>query len=93
MVSVVNHTANDIDSYARTVPNYGVANQVLDNSDLIIIEQNRARNEIRKRGRQEKWDQKAQALRVEAIKWLGRIPPREISPLGEGRRSNRPIAG
>lgn len=86
MVSAVNHTSNSIDSYARTVPNYGVANQVLDNSDLIIIEQNRARNEIRKRERQEKRDQKAQVLRVEATQWLDRLPPPEISPPGEGRR-------
>ena len=82
MVSVVNHTANGIDSYARRVPNSGVANQVLDNSDLIIIEQNRARCEIRKREWKEKKDRKAQVLRVEAIQWLGRIPP-----LVEGQRS------
>ena len=68
------------------MPNYGVANQVLDNSDLIIIEQNRARNEIRKRERQEKRDRKTQVLRVEATQWLDRLPPPEVSPPGEGRR-------
>lgn len=80
MVSVVNHTANGIDSYARRVPDSGVANQVLDNSDL-ITEQNRARNEIRTRERQEKRVRRAQVLRVEALQWLNRLPP-----LGEGQR-------
>ena len=82
MVSVVNHTANGIDSYARRVPDSGVANQVLDNSELIIIEQNRARNEIRKRERQEKRVRRAQVLRVEALRWLDRL-----LPPGEGQRS------
>ena len=87
MVSVVNHTSNSIDSYARTVPNYGVANQVLDNSNLIIEEQNRAREDIRKRERRERKVRRSQALRVKAIRWLDRLPPPEISPLGKGRRS------
>ena len=82
MVSVVNHTANGIDSYARRVPDSGVANQVLDNSEIIIIEQNRARNEIRKRERQEKRVRRDQVLRVEALRWLDRLPPP-----GEGQRS------
>lgn len=82
MVSVVNHTANGIDSYARRVPDSSVANQVLDNSELIIIEQNRARNEIRKRERQEKRVRRAQVLRVEALQWLDRLPPPS-----EGQRS------
>ena len=69
------------------MPNSSVANQVLDNSNLIIIEQNRARKDIRRRERRERRVRRSQVLRVEAIQWLDRLPPPEISPPGQGRRS------
>ena len=69
------------------MPNSSVADQVLDNSNLIIKEQNRAREDIRKRERRERKVRRSQARRVKAIRWLDELPPPEISPLGQGRRS------
>ncbi|OCL05056.1 hypothetical protein AOQ84DRAFT_391112 [Glonium stellatum] len=75
-------------NYARTLPKSGVANRVLDNSNLIINEQNKAREEIRKR-EQRRRNPGVQPPQVRATQWLGKLDlsPSETDASGEVRSS------
>ncbi|OCK81190.1 hypothetical protein K432DRAFT_425154 [Lepidopterella palustris CBS 459.81] len=72
-------------NYARTVPDANTANEFFHNSNLIIIEQNRAWDEMSRRENQEKRERRH--LRVEAGAWLGRLPEPDLRPRVEGRAS------